>query len=181
MPAKGKQTKMRISFPFDWILVNINTDEWIDEEVGTEAVQKILDSLDDIVALQDPNCDYDVMLNLLRDNRLHSLLKVSCQLYYYSPHQGDVLYLLRWKIPTPRSRASKQKFRLTCFLLTNRHHLSFVTLPNPQHPALRQNQLQCCITVSSTAAGCNQSVSRCNWCHYIGIWSPVCTRQNWAG
>lgn len=56
--------------------VNVNTDEWIEEEIGTEAVQRILDSLDDIVALQDPHADYDVMLSMLRDTRLHSLLKV---------------------------------------------------------------------------------------------------------
>ncbi|XP_063706034.1 peripheral plasma membrane protein CASK isoform X2 [Culicoides brevitarsis] len=62
--------------------INVNSDEWLDEEVGTEAVQKILDSLDDIVALQDPCVDINVLMSMLTDSRLHSLLqlfdKVSC-------------------------------------------------------------------------------------------------------
>lgn len=64
-------------FFFPVSLVNVNTDEWIDEEVGTEAVQKILDSLDDIVALQDPCVDINVLMTMLTDSRLHSLLQVS--------------------------------------------------------------------------------------------------------
>lgn len=61
-------------------VVNVNTDEWMDEEIGTEAVQKILDSLDDIVALQDPCVDINVLMSMLTDSRLHSLLQV--QFYF---------------------------------------------------------------------------------------------------
>lgn len=59
-----------------FLAVNVNTDDWIDEEIGTEAVQKILDSLDDIVALQDPCVDINVLMSMLTDCRLHSLLQV---------------------------------------------------------------------------------------------------------
>lgn len=48
--------------------------------MGTEAVQKILDSLDDIVALQDPCVDINVLMTMLTDSRLHSLLQV-CKSY----------------------------------------------------------------------------------------------------
>ncbi|KAM7360232.1 peripheral plasma membrane protein CASK isoform 2-T2 [Cochliomyia hominivorax] len=48
--------------------------EWADEEAGIEAVQRILDCLDDIYALQDAHVDSDVLRDMLRDNRLHQLL-----------------------------------------------------------------------------------------------------------
>lgn len=41
-----------------------------------EAVEKILDSLDDIHALQDQFIDPDVMNDMLRDVKLHELLQV---------------------------------------------------------------------------------------------------------
>lgn len=50
--------------------------EWADEEAGLEAVQKVLDSLDDIHAVQDPFVDPDVLRDILRDTRLHNLLQV---------------------------------------------------------------------------------------------------------
>ncbi|XP_035777652.1 peripheral plasma membrane protein CASK-like isoform X7 [Anopheles albimanus] len=50
--------------------------EWADEEAGLEAIQKILDSLDDIIALQDANCDPDVLAGMLRDAKLHELLQL---------------------------------------------------------------------------------------------------------
>uniref|UniRef100_A0A182S8T6 L27 domain-containing protein n=1 Tax=Anopheles maculatus TaxID=74869 RepID=A0A182S8T6_9DIPT len=50
--------------------------EWADEEAGLEAIQKILDSLDDIIALQDANCDPDVLAGMLRDVKLHELLQL---------------------------------------------------------------------------------------------------------
>lgn len=50
--------------------------EWADEEAGLEAIQKILDSLDDIIALQDANCDPDMLAGMLRDVKLHELLQV---------------------------------------------------------------------------------------------------------
>lgn len=50
--------------------------EWADEEAGIEAVQKILDSLDDIHALQDNYIDPDLLRDMLRDNKLHDLLRV---------------------------------------------------------------------------------------------------------
>ncbi|XP_055686271.1 peripheral plasma membrane protein CASK isoform X7 [Lutzomyia longipalpis] len=56
--------------------------EWADEEAGLEAVQKVLDSLDDIHALQDLFVDPDVLRDILRDTRLHTLLqlydRISC-------------------------------------------------------------------------------------------------------
>lgn len=51
--------------------------EWADEDAGIEAVQKILDTLDDVAALQDTEIDPDVLISMLRDNRLHALLQVS--------------------------------------------------------------------------------------------------------
>lgn len=53
--------------------------EWADEDAGIEAVQRIIDTLDDIAALQDTQIDPDVLISMLRDNRLHTLLQVSTQ------------------------------------------------------------------------------------------------------
>ncbi|CRL07232.1 CLUMA_CG020213, isoform A [Clunio marinus] len=50
--------------------------EWADEDAGIEAVQKILDTLDDISALQDTQIDPDVLISMLRDNRLHVMLQL---------------------------------------------------------------------------------------------------------
>lgn len=50
--------------------------DWADEQAGIEAVQRILDSLDDIHAMQDPYVDNDVYRGMLTDRRLASLLKV---------------------------------------------------------------------------------------------------------
>ncbi|CAO1441355.1 unnamed protein product [Diamesa serratosioi] len=50
--------------------------EWADEDAGIEAVQKILDTLDDVAALQDTEIDPDVLISMLRDNRLHALLQI---------------------------------------------------------------------------------------------------------
>jgi calcium/calmodulin-dependent serine protein kinase len=51
--------------------------EWADEDAGIEAVQKILDTLDDIAALQDTEIDPDVLISMLRDNKLHAMLQVN--------------------------------------------------------------------------------------------------------
>lgn len=64
-----------------YILVGIGAaaeslNEWADEEAGQEAVQRVLDSLDDIHALQDAHVDQDVLIEMLRDVRLHALLQV---------------------------------------------------------------------------------------------------------
>lgn len=58
--------------------------EWADEEAGIEAVQKILDSLDDIHALQDNYIDPDLLRDMLRDNKLHDLLRV--RKIFLAPH-----------------------------------------------------------------------------------------------
>lgn len=50
--------------------------EWADEDAGIEAVQKILDTLDDISALQDSESDPDVLISMLRDGKLHAMLTV---------------------------------------------------------------------------------------------------------
>lgn len=50
--------------------------DWADEEAGLEAVQRVLDSLDDIHALQDEYVDDDVLRDMLTDNRLCALLQV---------------------------------------------------------------------------------------------------------
>lgn len=50
--------------------------DWADEQAGIEAVQRILDSLDDIHAMQDPYVDNEVYHGMLTDRRLASLLKV---------------------------------------------------------------------------------------------------------
>ncbi|XP_036217294.1 peripheral plasma membrane protein CASK isoform X2 [Bactrocera oleae] len=50
--------------------------EWADEEAGIEAVQRILDCLDDIYALQDSNVDPEVLREMLRDGRLHQFLQL---------------------------------------------------------------------------------------------------------
>lgn len=57
--------------------------EWADDEAGLEAVQKVVDSLDDIYALQDPLVEADVLRDILRDDRLHMLLQVG--LFSHSP------------------------------------------------------------------------------------------------
>lgn len=54
--------------------------EWADDEAGLEAVQKVVDSLDDIYALQDPLVEADVLRDILRDDRLHMLLQVRIHL-----------------------------------------------------------------------------------------------------
>lgn len=51
--------------------------EWADEDAGIEAVQKILDTLDDVAALQDTEIDPDVLISMLRDNKLHKMLQVN--------------------------------------------------------------------------------------------------------
>lgn len=51
--------------------------EWADEDAGIEAVQKILDTLDDIAALQDTEIDPDMLISMLRDNKLHAMLQVN--------------------------------------------------------------------------------------------------------
>jgi calcium/calmodulin-dependent serine protein kinase len=51
--------------------------EWADEDAGIEAVQKILDTLDDVAALQDNEIDPDVLISMLRDNKLHQMLQVN--------------------------------------------------------------------------------------------------------
>ena len=50
--------------------------EWADEDAGIEAVQKVLDTLDDIAALQDTEIDPDVLISMLRDSKLHQMLQV---------------------------------------------------------------------------------------------------------
>lgn len=50
--------------------------DWADDEAGLEAVQRVLDSLDDIHALQDTYVDQDILHEMLRDNKLHALLQV---------------------------------------------------------------------------------------------------------
>lgn len=50
--------------------------EWADEEAGLEAVQKVVESLDDIYALQDPFVDNETLRDILHDDRLHLLLQV---------------------------------------------------------------------------------------------------------
>lgn len=52
--------------------------EWADEHAGMGAVQRILDSLDDIHALQDPFVEPDVLADMLQDEKLQELLHVSC-------------------------------------------------------------------------------------------------------
>ncbi|XP_017873671.1 peripheral plasma membrane protein CASK isoform X3 [Drosophila mojavensis] len=51
-------------------------DEWADEEAGIEAVQRILDCLDDIYSLQDAHVDADVLRDMLRDVRLQQFLQL---------------------------------------------------------------------------------------------------------
>lgn len=58
--------------------------DWADEEAGLEAVQTVLDSLDDIHALQDSYVDNDLLKDMLRDIRLHELLRVSSQLFLFN-------------------------------------------------------------------------------------------------
>lgn len=50
--------------------------EWADDEAGIEAVERILDSLDDIHALQDNFVDQDMLIEMLSDDKLHALLQV---------------------------------------------------------------------------------------------------------
>lgn len=76
-------------FLFCWIfLVAVGSasdslNDWADEEAGLEAVQTVLDSLDDIHALQDSYVDNDLLKDMLRDIRLHELLRVSFYRLFY--------------------------------------------------------------------------------------------------
>ena len=54
--------------------------EWADEDAGIEAVQRILDALDDVSALQDSQIDPDVLISMLRDSKLHAILQVGTTL-----------------------------------------------------------------------------------------------------
>lgn len=58
--------------------------EWADEDAGIEAVQRILDALDDVAALQDAQIDPDVLISMLRDGRLHAILQVSTKSFYFT-------------------------------------------------------------------------------------------------
>lgn len=76
-----KPTKPNDSFFFAFATVTIGIasetlNDWADEEAGLEAVQRVLDSLDDIHALQDEYVDDDVLRDMLTDNRLCALLQV---------------------------------------------------------------------------------------------------------
>lgn len=73
---------------FQSILVTIGItsetlNDWADEEAGLEAVQRVLDSLDDIHALQDPFVDDSLLHNMLADSRLSALLQVRCKLVVF--------------------------------------------------------------------------------------------------
>lgn len=75
-------TGVRFDFPFFVVSVTIGIasetlNDWADEEAGLEAVQLVLDSLDDIHALQDPFVEADVMHGMLKDIKLHAMLQVS--------------------------------------------------------------------------------------------------------
>jgi hypothetical protein len=70
-------------FPLNRIIITVAVgtaseclNEWADEDAGIEAVQKIIDTLDDIAALQDTEIDPDVLISMLRDNKLHTMLQV---------------------------------------------------------------------------------------------------------
>lgn len=58
-------------------VASVSLAEWADEEAGLEAVQRVLDSLDDINALQDPFVESDVLADILQDEQLQDLLHVS--------------------------------------------------------------------------------------------------------
>lgn len=62
--------------------------EWADEEAGLEAVQRVLDSLDDIHALQDPFVEPEVLNDMLADERLQELLHVRCGFRFPSGVEG---------------------------------------------------------------------------------------------
>lgn len=79
--ASHKASILTISFAFSIRPVTIGIasetlNDWADEEAGLEAVQRVLDSLDDIHALQDEYVDDDVLRDMLTDNRLCALLQV---------------------------------------------------------------------------------------------------------
>lgn len=58
-------------------MASVSLAEWADEEAGLDAVQRVLDSLDDINALQDPFVEMDVLTDILQDQKLQDLLHVS--------------------------------------------------------------------------------------------------------
>ncbi|XP_031630042.1 peripheral plasma membrane protein CASK isoform X2 [Contarinia nasturtii] len=64
--------------------------DWADEEAGLEAVQRVLDSLDDIHALQDEFLDEDVLRDMLMDNRLCVLLQLYDTISSIEMPQGRV-------------------------------------------------------------------------------------------
>lgn len=66
--------------------------EWADEDAGIEAVQRILDALDDVAALQDSQIDPDVLISMLRDSKLHAILQVGTK-QSFSPFNVRLLFL----------------------------------------------------------------------------------------
>lgn len=71
---------LKFCFPYQTVVVGTASEslnEWADEDAGIEAVQKIVDTLDDIAALQDTEIDPDVLISMLRDSKLHAMLQVN--------------------------------------------------------------------------------------------------------
>lgn len=96
--------------------------EWADDEAGLEAVQKIVDSLDDVYALQDPLVEPDVLRDILRDDRLHMLLqlydRISCTVM--SPARlppGDAVSRCRDAIESIRNSTGHKLQREKAYVL----------------------------------------------------------------
>lgn len=58
--------------------------EWADDEVSMKAVQQMVDTLDDIVALQEPDTDKVIVRDMMSDERLVTLLQVISKLSFSS-------------------------------------------------------------------------------------------------
>lgn len=127
--------------------------EWADDEAGLEAVQKVVDSLDDIYALQDPLVEQDVLRDILRDDRLHMLLQVRRR----SPSLADnTLFFVDDRVNPNVSNKMWSYFVFPCRL-------------SSAFAAVRPNKLHC--DVADTTAtrrfgvsvpGCDGSPSDCD-------------------
>lgn len=87
--------------------------DWADEEAGLEAVQRVLDSLDDVHALQDPYADPDVLHAMLKDNKLHALLQVSSKQTHSPRVLVDKLFMAHCHrvLATPWTTSKAEKWK----------------------------------------------------------------------
>lgn len=129
--------------------------EWADEDAGIEAVQKILDTLDDVAALQDTEIDPDVLISMLRDSKLHAMLQVN---------QTGWKHLIMWTQPEKcvqqRKMICNNWFSFFSFLCCFRS--SFVIIISQ---AIWSHKFPSDVSFTCPTGRRNKSLSRRCWCY----------------